>query len=315
MKKVSRSTMSSAYIGSFLCQQYGFASADTVLLHRGFNDTYRIHAKSVTLIFRLYRADWRSKDEILAEVEILRHLHSRGRNVTPPVVTQTGDFLTQVDCPEGCRFGVLFELAPGNIPDSIDNGAAKNLGALLATIHNDLDSLSQRVHRFELDREWLVETPFRTLETTFPHWSKDLEELNGRALKIAARLSSLPSTAPDFGLIHGDFVSVNVHKSGSLFTIIDWDFCGYGWRAYDLAAFAWGLRCAGQDSFPEFLAAYRSEVNLSDQSISAIPAFEAFRELWVWAINVAEGDDFRRLNDHQVSDKVQRLRSSLARAT
>lgn len=316
MRKVSRSTLSTEYVGSFLCQHYGFRSADAVLLHRGFNDTYRVHADGLTVVFRLYRAQWRSEDEILAEVQILRHLHARGVHVTLPILAQTGDFVTQIDCPEGRRFGVLFELAPGDIPDPISNAAIKNLGTSLAIIHRELDCLAQPVQRVELDRKWLVETPFRILEKTFPHWSKDLGELNERALRAAARLTTLPTSIPEFGLIHGDFVNANVHESGNVFTIIDWDFCGYGWRAYDLATFAWGLRCAGQgSSFPEFLAAYRSEARLSDQSISAIPAFEAFRELWVWAINVAEGDDFRRLNDHQVLHKVQRLRSSLAGAT
>ena len=308
--------MSTEYVGSFLCQHYGFRSADAVLLHRGFNDTYRVHADGVTVVFRLYRAQWRSEDEILAEIQILRHLHDRGVNVTLPMAAQTGDFVTQVECPEGRRFGVLFELAPGNILDPISNAAAKNLGTSLAIIHRELDSLAQHVHRFELDRQWLVEAPFRTLEKTFPHWSKDLGELKEHALRVADRLTTLPSTTPEFGLIHGDFLNVNVHESESVFTIIDWDFCGYGWRAYDLATFSWGLRCAGQESsFAEFLAAYRLEGRLSDQSISAIPVFEAFRELWVWAINVAEGDDFRRLNDHQVLHKIRRLRSSLASAT
>jgi len=316
MRKISRSTLSAEYVGSFLCRHYGFRSAAAVLLHRGFNDTYQVCADARVVVFRLYRAKWRSKDEILAEVQILRHLHAGGIHVTLPIAAETGDFVAPVACPEGRRFGVLFELAPGNIPDPISSAVAKNLGTSLAIIHRELDSLAQPVLRFELGRQWLVEKPFRILEETFPHWGKALGKLHARALRVAEGLKALARSAPEFGLIHGDFVNVNVYQSGSVFTIIDWDFCGYGWRAYDLATFAWGLRSAGQESsFPEFLAAYRSEAALSDQSIAAIPALEAFRELWAWAINVAEWDDFRRLNDHQVSYKVQRLRSALARLT
>jgi Ser/Thr protein kinase RdoA (MazF antagonist) len=289
MRKVGRSTISTEYIGSFLCRHYGFRIAETVLLHRGFNDTYRVVADGQTVVFRLYQAHWRSENEILAEVGILNFLHSSGVGVTTPIAKKSGGFLTRIGCPEGIRCGVLFELAKGNIPFPFTDSTAKTLGTNLAIIHRELDSMPAKVDRFEIDKRCLVEIPFNTLETTFPGWNKDITELKRQVEQLADGLSALQRTDREYGLIHGDYINVNIHESGGIFTILDWDFCGYGWRAYDLATFLWGLRCGGQESlFGDFLTAYRSERPLSDNSISAIPVLEVFREIWVWGINVAK---------------------------
>ena len=40
------------------------------------------------------------------------------------------------------------------------------------------------------------------------------------------------------GLCHGEIYTGNIHRNElEALTIFDFDFCGYGWRAYDVASF------------------------------------------------------------------------------
>ena len=55
------------------------------------------------------------------------------------------------------------------------------------------------------------------------------EEGRNNALKI------LSSKDFDLGLIHADMVHENILIDGSSLVIIDFDYCGFGYRLFDLA--------------------------------------------------------------------------------
>jgi Ser/Thr protein kinase RdoA (MazF antagonist) len=63
----------------------------------------------------------------------------------------------------------------------------------------------------------------------------DLTRIGGR---LMTALSSAPLT---FGFAHGDLNSSNILFRDGGETVIDFDCCGLGYRAYDIAAFARGV--------------------------------------------------------------------------
>jgi hypothetical protein len=84
------------------------------LHHRGLNDTYKVEGSlGDTYFLRIYRANWRSQEEIQTEIAILLHLAREKASVSIPVGRKDGQVITPLDCVEGGRRAVLFTSAPG----------------------------------------------------------------------------------------------------------------------------------------------------------------------------------------------------------
>jgi Ser/Thr protein kinase RdoA (MazF antagonist) len=74
----------------------------------------------------------------------------------------------------------------------------------------------------------------------------------------------------------GDFHGWNVHMAQDhMLTVFDFDCCGVGWRAYDIAVLRWGARLRGKEQarWPSFLCGYGEVRRLSDLNIQATPYF------------------------------------------
>ncbi len=99
----------------------------------------------------------------------------------------------------------------------------------------------------------------------------------------------LARTAELFAPIHGDYWWNNAHFDGQDVTLFDFDFCGNGWRIYDIAAFQGTARANGFEWSAEvvdaFLKGYESFRVLSEGERSALRAFELIRV--VWALGLA----------------------------
>jgi Ser/Thr protein kinase RdoA (MazF antagonist) len=63
----------------------------------------------------------------------------------------------------------------------------------------------------------------------------------GRVQDLAEAIGSLlPTSAPEFGICHGDVVFANLRRDDrGRFTLFDFDCSGYGWRSYDVAISLW----------------------------------------------------------------------------
>src|SRR6516165_379353 len=84
------------------------------LHHRGPNDTYKVESnRDHTYFLRIYRADWRCREEIDTEIAILLHLAQHQVRVSTPVRRADDQVLTPLDCAEGRRWRALFRAAPG----------------------------------------------------------------------------------------------------------------------------------------------------------------------------------------------------------
>lgn len=94
----------------------------------------------------------------------------------------------------------------------------------------------------------------------------------------------------NWGLCHGDLYTGNIHKrkDGQL-TIFDFDFCGYGWRAYDVSPFLGNFSAGIGDEVVDqrkrrlenFLRGYEHADGLSDAEIEAVyKIFVPFRRIF-----------------------------------
>lgn len=204
------------------------------LLNRSENETWR----AGDLILRLHRQGYHSRDEIASELAWLGALQGQpGLRVVEPVAGRDGA-VTEIDG----RFVVGFKPIPGQELQPGDD-----LGQWFAP----LGEITARLHLQA--RGWVAPAGFArkrwdvdTILGPDPHWGHwrqaqgldaSGEALLARATDALALQLRAYGTGPDvFGLIHADLRLANLMVQGDRLTAIDFDDCGFGWWAYDLAS-------------------------------------------------------------------------------
>lgn len=285
-------TLSSTAFATRLLPRYGFGRTATCrFLHKGLNDTYVVRARGRDYYLRVYRAGWRTWQEIGEEVVLLNHLHRRGVPVSRPVCRRDGKYITRVHAPEGVRYAVLFTGAPGAKHVQMTPQQSALLGHTAALLHEQTDRQRRTYARYEIDLAHLHNTPLAALRPFFRHRPQDLAYLERVGAACAAALIGLPCDAPAYGICHGDLHAGNVHFAGrDRLTLFDFDLCGYGWRAYDIAVFLWSRHLAHpqpaerprrERAWHAFLRAYTHRRPLSQLELAAIPHFGALRHIWL----------------------------------
>ena len=90
----------------------------------------------------------------------------------------------------------------------------------------------------------------------------DLAYLLESAEILQAKIPELSKEKLSYGMIHGDVIRANalVADDGRV-TILDFDFCGFGWRAYDVASYLLTIRNTPQEKDFEkaFLEGYKNQ--------------------------------------------------------
>jgi len=269
------------------------------LHHRGLNDTYKVESKAEgeTYFLRVYRAGWRSRDEIEAELAILLHLAQEGASVSTPISRKDRQLLTPLDCVEGRRWAVLFTPASGHeVGNSFTDDLAGLYGAAVATIHDAADSFEGRRPRPALDLAELLERPLRLLTSMIAHRPGDVVYVNGLGDRLRKRIEGTADL--EVGFCHGDLHGGNACEARGTFTFYDFDCCGWGYRAYDLAVFPWGF-AVRRDKTERvkamgraFLKGYARRRALGPADVDAMSAFVAIRQIWLMGVHIGLGDRF-----------------------
>jgi len=282
------------------------------LFRSGMNDTYLLQGTVQPSILRVYRYGWRSLDDIGYELDLLRRLAAAGVSVAQPIAARDGRDVHLLAAPEGVRPAVHFRHAPGSVPPGDDRHAAR-LGSALADLHNACDGFRSAHRRFRLDLDTLLWRPLTVVTRALAHRPADTAFLTGLATQLGERIAALAPRL-DSGPIHGDVYPGNAHitPEGHL-TWFDFDLCGEGWRAYDLAVFRMNVRLSTwPDLWPAFLEAYRERRVLSPADLTAIPALVAVRDLWHLGFhlgNVVAGRECWWLDEAYLDRRLQAMRS------
>lgn len=292
---VTRSTLSAKALFEEVLPDYDIGiPTECKFLNLGLNDTYII--KTTTdrnYIFRIYRLGWRTLSEILYELDVLAHLSRKHVPVSTPLPDKNGRFTRTLPAPEGTRHAVLFTYAPGKEP-SFEEAHAIHYGKAVANIHSAMHGFMSDHARFSLDLDYLIETPLKAIAPFLAHRTEDLDYLKKLGDTVHQQLALLPIEALDKGFCHGDIHSWNANMTNDgVVTFFDFDCCGPGWRAYDLAVFRWSARHYGREHerWEPFLKGYQAERNLKDLDVNAVPLFIGIRHLWLMGVHAANADD------------------------
>ena len=130
---------------------------------------------------------------------------------------------------------------------------------------------------------------------------------------IRDRLSNLPQEAPYWGVCWGDPHSGNSHfTTDNEITIFDFDQCGYGWRAFDIAKFLQVSLSAGinRKVRDAFFAGYLKVQAISEIEINCLQALTQTAHIWNWAINIegAAVHCWSRLDNSYFHKRIEQLK-------
>lgn len=285
------STFSSEALQDFVNTHYDVGSVvGCRLLTRGLNDTYRVDTERGRFVLRVYRTPWRSRTEVDYELDVLTYLNDCNIPVSAPVKNCAGTFTTEIAALEGTRLMTLFTYAKGSIP-RLDPEISAEYGRTVAKIHQATDNFSSHYRRFNLDFQHLLYEPLERIRPTMTQYGGDVTYIESWIKTITAHVSI---ELLDFGFCHGDFHDWNTHLDEGILTVFDFDCCGKGFRAYDLAVFLWNLKTNYKgketENWSSFLEGYREVRPLSEADLNAIPFFVAARRIWLAWIYLTNED-------------------------
>lgn len=291
---IAQSTPTAAAIAAVVSRHYELGVVLACeFLRRSFNQLYGLRfTDGRRVVARLSSERPRGEPNIAYEAALLRHLRHHGVPVATCLPASDGADAVVIDLPEGPRALMLFEHLDGEeTSDATQDIQA--FGSGLAALHRAAASYSGPASRYTLDLDHLVSRPLDRVIAA----STMTQELRPQFVSLVERLRSRIEAMEGLTYVvcHGD-----AHGSNNFITVddqgrhqaafFDFDDCGPGYLAYELAVYPWSLHPRTADGemsdkalarWSRFLAAYRDVRAVSEQDIQAVPSFMAARQLWL----------------------------------
>jgi Ser/Thr protein kinase RdoA (MazF antagonist) len=273
------------------------------LLARGVADLYEVTLVGERYVLRVFSVGHRTRAEIEYELDLIEHAGRGGASVAAPRRDRDGSRILSFGAPEGERLAVLYQRADG--VDRPDPHPDEGYGRAVAQLHAALDDYrGPAVKRLDFDH--LVDRCLGALEPIIAHrpdegyaWLRRLAEgLRARLDEVAPSL--------EWGPCHGDCHGGNaLFAADGTITLIDYELCGHGWRAYDVAVFRWSSAHSDGGRAPErwdaFLRGYRSVRALGAADLEAVDLMVPIRQLF-WMGEWADHVDIWGLR-HRMTDR------------
>jgi len=295
--RVTRSFIEADALADVVTDQYDFVGEVSCklfskMLRTQDNDHYLIKMGPDKYVLRVYQQGKhldRDEDDYLYELDWLDFLKRRGLPVSYPIAKKDGNFLGSVNAPEGTRYYALFSYAHGDRMSLKNQEHLYQCGAAMASIHIASNSYESEYSRQPMNLEFLVDRPVAKIKR---YWTEESDQNLDLILtsaeeakeEILELINNEEYTEDSWGPIGGDF-----HSSNTRFdeqdnpTFFNFDLCGPGWRAYDIASFLLNtnLMHESQDYSEAFFAGYYSVRQLSRNEHAAISPFLTIRRIWL----------------------------------
>ncbi|MBX2922605.1 MAG: phosphotransferase [Chitinophagaceae bacterium] len=270
------STISPADIARFVRKTYPVTQNTTCrLLKTGINHTYRIDTEKESYIFRIYCHNWRSREEISEEIDLLRHLSQKNIPVSYPVADNSGRYIQEIQAPEGLRFAVLFSFAPGQKILTYSKEIHFEVGKLMARVHGVTKGLEQKRVTYTVDV--LLNQSFEYFRPFLPENTEEMQFLMKTRPLLEEELLNADLHGLRNGIVHLDIWFDNLNISGHTITLFDFDLCGNGWLCLDVAYYVLQLYNTEKDAseragkIQAFYSGYEAIEKISDEERRLMP--------------------------------------------
>ncbi len=294
--KVARSFIAADALADVVADNYDLdgpfsAKMFSKLLRTQDNDHYRILAGDKMYALRVYQqgdALGRQESDYQFELDWLTFLKDQGLPVSEPLPLRDGRLLGSIDAPEGQRYFALFSFAPGSSMALDDPDELYEVGAQMALIHKASAAYESPYQRRPLGMTYLLDEPLERIRRAWgPRRKANLDILLTSAEDARDEVYTLlgeegDQTGDEWGVIGGDFHNLSTHFKNGRPTFFNFDRCGYGWRAFDIASFLsnTNLLQTSEGLSEAFFAGYYAERPLSREEHAAISPFLTLRRIW-----------------------------------
>jgi len=274
---VVSSILSSSGIAKFVRDKYSLAASTTCrLLKTGINHTYRIDNENESFIFRIYSYNWRIKEEIKEELNLLQLLKKNDISISYPIADTSGNFIQTIRAPEGLRFAVLFSFAKGHKILNYNKETHFEVGKLMAKIHSLTKGLEQK--RINYTPETLLNKPLENIRKFLSEETSEMQFLIATRPLLEKELLNANNPNLRKGIVHLDiwFDNLNISDNNKI-TLFDFDFCGNGWLCLDIAYYILQLHSTEKDEIElkekmeAFYSGYQTVEKISSDEKRLIP--------------------------------------------
>ncbi len=289
---VQDSTLSADALAEKLPVQYALPGiVQCRFFRKGICDTYRVFAGDQRFYLKVYKHGRRNQTDVTEEVRLLNHLAADGVSVAKPVMRNDGQYVSHIAAPEGERYTVLFESAPGTLGHDGDPRKISAFGRMVGRMHESLDSFPLPYRRNPLDVDHLVTENMQMISSLMQHRPDDLALIASIAEACKGLALLKTRRKPEFGVCHGDLhggdVCYDEYRNPTLF---DFDSSGCGWRALDIGVFlasvdrmdtAVEAENRRQRQLMSFLEGYSRVRNLTTDEVVAVQNTPPIRHIFL----------------------------------
>ncbi|MBT2678352.1 phosphotransferase [Bacillus sp. ISL-35] len=199
------------------------------------NYVFETYRTGQPYIMRITHSTHRNKDEILSELDWMRHLYREGLSVPEVFPSLTGSLVEEAAAEDGSIFyGCLYAKAEGKAvsvrSEQFDDVLFEKWGETIGRMHSVTKSYqpSEGIKkRCSWDEDDLLQ-----VEKYYP---AEEQELVQNAKAVISSISLLPKNIDNFGVIHSDIHSGNFFYDGEEIHVFDFDDASYHWFSSDIA--------------------------------------------------------------------------------
>jgi Ser/Thr protein kinase RdoA (MazF antagonist) len=216
-----------------------------------------------------------------------------GANDSYKIFTSKENYLLRIytiipiRAPEGIRYAIMTTFAEGEEFWDGNDETWRQYAKNVADIHNKSDDFVTTKKRFALDKQHLLYDALHQIRPYLENQHEELDYIESIVTDLSSKFEQLSKKEFDYGFCHGDFHGGNAHQNGTDMVFFDFDCCGYGYRAYDLAVFKW---CAqlnnAQERWTPFIEEYKKHRSISEADINAVDLFVAIRHIWLMGFHL-----------------------------
>ncbi|UMB60406.1 phosphotransferase [Lutibacter sp. A80] len=293
---VSASTLSENHLGKFVIENYNLPTNSTCKLYRtGINHTYFITTNNTKYALRVYSYNWRTKQEIKEELQLLNELATHNLSVSFPIKNKKGNLIQEINAPEGNRFVVLFSFAEGKKVRFMTPETCFKIGKLIAGFHKVTHN--KNVNRINYTSETLVQFPYKYACNYYSEALPEMKFIKEQGNLICKLFKQADATQIKSGIVHLDiwYDNMNITNENEI-TIFDFDFCGNGWLLFDVAYFTNQLFNIELDKkeyelkLNHFLSGYQSILNLTKTELKLLPSAATAIQLFYLGVQAQRFD-------------------------
>lgn len=301
---VINSTLSPSHLATWVAARYALSNVGCRVLKTNINHTYRITTHSSNYILRIYALGHRSIQDVTEEIRLLNDVKTI-INVSYPIADTAGNYIHEINAPEGVRYAVLFSFAEGKKLRHLNTELNFNIGIETGKLHAVTHSKS--IDRVTYSVEMLVGWAYKQL---LAYISEETEEMKFIKTSEAALAAVFEGQLPS-GIVHLDlwYDNFSVQDNG-IITFFDFDNCGNGWLVLDIGYYCMQLFYVEQDKEEyekkknAFLDGYRSKKQLSESELALIPY--AGLAIWIQYLGVA-AKGFNNISNIYLSENYVKM--------